>query len=158
ADVGDPVQVGRMADRAAAELGAISILVNNAGTVYRATLESFDISGMERMRRTNVDGVIHSTRAVIAGMKKLGHGRVVNVSSIAGHGTRLSGLGFYGATKAAVSLLTRKFAQELGPHGITVNAVAPGVIVTDMVKEGLTEVQFREAIAQVAGRSMVGRV
>jgi len=157
ADVGDPSQVQRMVDRTAEELGPVSVLVNNAGVTYRATLETFDPAAMERLRRTNVDGLIHVTRAVVPGMKRRGYGRIVNISSIAGHGTALPGNTFYAATKAAVSVLTRRFAMELGPHGITVNAVAPGFIRTEMVQEGRTEQEYQRIVEGVSARSMVGR-
>jgi 3-oxoacyl-[acyl-carrier protein] reductase len=158
ADIGDPAQVRQMVDRVSSELGRISVLVNNAGIVYRATLESFDPAGMEHMRRTNVDGLIHVTRAVMGGMKSAHYGRIINLTSIAGHGTTLPGSSFYAATKAAVSVLTKRFAMELGPHGITVNAVAPGFILTDMVKEGRSDVEYRELLESISERSMVGRV
>jgi 3-oxoacyl-[acyl-carrier protein] reductase len=159
ADIGDPAQVQQMVDRTARELGPVSILVNNAGVSLRATLETFDPRAMDRMRRTNVDGLIHTTRAVMAGMKERRFGRIVNLTSTAGQGTAaLPGNAFYAATKAAVSLLTRRFAMELGPHGITVNAVAPGLIHTDMVREGRTEGEYRELIKDIGERSMVGRV
>ena len=141
-----------------AEFGPVSILVNNAGVAYRATLEQFDPAGMERMRRANVDGLIHMTRAVVPGMKERRYGRIVNITSIAGFGTTLPGSTFYAATKAAVSVLTRRFAMELGPFGITVNAVAPGFILTDMVRDGRTEQEYQETIQRVSARSMVGRV
>src|SRR5580704_4081583 len=128
ADVGDPDEGRRMVERVTLDLGPVSILVNNAGTLYRATLESFDPAEMERMRRINVDGLIHMTRTVAGGMKERGYGRIVNLTSVAGHGTSLPGSTFYSATKAAVSMLTKRFAMELGPYGITVNAVAPGFI------------------------------
>ncbi|MBV8817128.1 MAG: SDR family NAD(P)-dependent oxidoreductase, partial [Acidobacteriaceae bacterium] len=110
ADVGDAAQVKRMAERTVSELGPISILVNNAGVVYRATLETFEPTGMERMRRINVDGLIYVTRAVLPPMKERKYGRIVNLSSIAGHGTSLPGNAFYAATKGAVTVLTRRFA------------------------------------------------
>lgn len=157
ADIGSPAEVRRLMDTATDELGAVSILVNNAGVAYRATLESFDPSGMERMRRTNVDGLIHMTRAAAAGMKERGYGRIINLTSIAGHGTALPGNAFYAATKAAVSVLTRRFAMELGPHGVTVNAVAPGFILTDMVRDGRTEEEYQRLLKQITDVSMVGR-
>jgi 3-oxoacyl-[acyl-carrier protein] reductase len=157
ADVGDSAQVQHMIDRIARELGAVSILVNNAGIVYRATLDNFDSGAMQRMRRTNVDGLIHVTRAVAPGMKERRYGRIVNITSIAGHGTTMPGNAFYAATKAAVSMLTRRFAMELGPHGITVNAVAPGFILTEMVREGRTEQEYLEAVKRISARSMLGR-
>lgn len=158
ADIGNRAEIEALIERTAAELGDISILVNNAGVVYRATLESFEPAGMEQMRRTNVDGLIHATRAVIPAMVRQRFGRIVNITSIAGHGTALPGNAFYAATKAAVSVLTRRFAMELGPHGITVNAVAPGFILTDMVKEGRTDEEYRGLVARIAKLSMLGRV
>lgn len=158
ADIGDPAQVADMLNRLTGELGTPSILVNNAGVVVRGTLETFQPADLERMRRTNVDGLIHVTRAAVAGMKQRGYGRIVNITSIAAHGTTLPGSTFYAATKAAVSTLTRRFAMELGPHGITVNAVAPGFILTDMVKEGRSAQEHDALLKSIAERSMVGRV
>jgi 3-oxoacyl-[acyl-carrier protein] reductase len=157
ADIGDPAQVERMMHETGAELGPPSILVNNAGVAYRATLETFDPAGMQNMRRANVDGLIHVTRAVVPAMKERRYGRIVNLSSIAGHGTSLPGNAFYAATKAAVSVLTRRFAMELGPDGITVNAVAPGFILTDLVKDGRTEYEYQELVKTIGARAMVGR-
>jgi NAD(P)-dependent dehydrogenase (short-subunit alcohol dehydrogenase family) len=158
ADIGDPAQVENMLRRVASELGPLSILVNNAGVVIRGTLNTFNPADLERMRRTNVDGLIHVTRAAIGGMQERGYGRIINITSIAGHGTTLPGSTFYAATKAAVSTLTRRFAMELGPHGITVNAVAPGFILTDMVKDGRTQQEYEELLKSISERSMVGRV
>jgi NAD(P)-dependent dehydrogenase (short-subunit alcohol dehydrogenase family) len=158
ADVGDPAQVQDMLQRVASEPGPLSILVNNAGLVIRGTLETFIPADLERMRRTNVDGLIHVTRMAIGGMQQRGYGRIINITSIAGHGTTLPGSTFYAATKAAVSTLTRRFAMELGPHGITVNAVAPGFILTDMVKEGRTVEEYETLLKSISERSMVGRI
>ena len=158
ADIGDPAQVTGMMDQVQSRLGPVSILVNNAGMVYRATLETFDPQGMQEMRRTNVDGLIHMTRAVVPGMKERRYGRIVNLTSIAGHGTTLPGSAFYAATKAAVSVLTKRFAMELGPYAITVNAVAPGFILTDMVKEGRTDEEYHALVKSIGERSMTGRV
>ncbi|MCW5983361.1 MAG: glucose 1-dehydrogenase [Bryobacteraceae bacterium] len=158
ADIGDPAQARALADRAAGDLGPISILVNNAGVVFRATLETYDPAGMERMRRTNVDGLLHVTCAVASGMKERGYGRIVNLASIAAHGTTLPATTLYAATKAAVIALTRRFAMELGPHGITVNAVAPGFILTDMVRDGRTQEEYENLLRTMADRAMAGRV
>ncbi len=158
ADVGEPSQVQFMIERVAAELGPVSLLVNNAGVISRATLENFDPEDMQRMWRTNVDGVVHVTRAVVPGMKARRYGRIVNVSSIAAHGTAIPGTTFYAAAKAAVSILTRRFALELGREGITVNAVAPGFILTDMVRQGLSEQEFQVVVQRFCELSMLGRV
>jgi len=129
ADVADADAVARMVTRTDAELGPVSILVNNAGVSSPATLESYDPAAMARMRRVNVDGVIHTTRAVARGMQERGYGRIVNIASNAAIGTALPATTFYAATKAEVLILTRRFAMELGRRGITVNVVAPGWIV-----------------------------
>ena len=128
ADIGDQAQVEAMLTALGSSLGPPDILINNAGMLARGDLNDFDISQMERMRRTNVDGLILVTRAVSAGMKRMGWGRIVNLASIAAHGTTMPGTTFYAATKAAVVVLTRRFAMELGPSGVTVNAIAPGFI------------------------------
>ena len=158
ADVADAGQVTAMAERAAGELGPISVLVNNAGVGVNVSLDDFDTARLDQMRRTNVDGVVHTIRAVLPSMKARRYGRIINISSVAGHGTTMPGITFYAATKAEVSLLTRRFAMELGPHGITVNAVAPGVVLTDMVKDGRTEQNLRDLVERLSGLAMVRRV
>jgi len=158
ADVGDAAQVRAMAERIASELGPIDILVNNAGKLAKGDLADFDYDQMEAMRRTNVDGLVQVTRAVVDGMKTRGFGRIVNLTSVAAHGTALAGTTFYAATKAAVIVLTRRFALDLGPHGITVNAVAPGFILTDMALDGRSPAEAQSTIDAMAARAMVRRV
>lgn len=158
ADVGDAAQSRAMAEALARELGPADILVNNAGVFRRGDLGDFDFTQMEDMRRTNVDGLVHATRAVVDGMKQRRFGRIVNLTSVAAHGTCMPGTTFYAATKAAVSLLTRRFAMELGPHGITVNAVAPGFVVTEMVTEGRTPEEVKAQCDRIAAKAMVQRV
>ena len=110
------------------------------------------------MRQVNVEGVIHATRAVMGGMRARRYGRIVNVSSIAAIGTALPGNAFYAATKAEVAILTRRFAMELGPHGITVNAVAPGFVRTDMTQGGRGAADWQGTEERLAARAMVGRI
>src|SRR6266581_3360906 len=136
ADVAEVAAVEAMVGRTETELGPVTILVNNAGVAWHGTLDSYDREQVARMRQVNVEGVIHATRAVMGGMRARRYGRIVNVSSIAGIGTALPGNAFYAATKAEVVILTRRFAMELGSHGITVNAVAPGFVRTDMTLRG----------------------
>ena len=158
ADVGDTRAVRAMIDTLEAESGTIDILINNAGVFRQGDLADFDYSQMEGMRRTNVDGLVNVTRAVVPGMQARGFGRIVNLTSIAAHGTGMAGTTFYAATKAAVSVLTRRFAMELGPHGITVNAVAPGFIETEMVAQGRTPAEIASLSEQLARKAMVGRI
>ena len=154
AHVADAAQVRSMVERISRELGPVDILINNAGILRRGDLGDFEWSGMEGMRATNVDGLVNATRAVVEGMKQRKFGRIVNLTSIAGFGTAMTGTTFYAATKAAVSVMTRRFAMDLGPHGVTVNAVAPGFILTDMARGG----RSAEEIARVAEKAMVKRV
>lgn len=157
ADVGDPAQVSRLIEVVNNEFGPVSLLVNNAGIVFIGTLETFELAGVQRMQRTNIEGLVHVTRAVVPAMKERRFGRIVNLSSIASHGTSGPGNAFYAATKAAVSLLTKRFAAELGRDGITVNAVAPGFILTENVKEGRTEEEYNNFVRMVSDRTMVAR-
>jgi len=157
ADVADDAAVEGMVDRVAAAFGPVTILVNNAGLSYQASLESYDPEKLERMRQVNADGVIHTTRAVMTDMRRQKYGRIVNITSIAAIGTALPGNAFYAATKAEAQILTLRFAMELGAHGITVNAVAPGFIQTEM-NRGTDEAAWKERAQKIAASTILGRV
>jgi NAD(P)-dependent dehydrogenase (short-subunit alcohol dehydrogenase family) len=158
ADVANSLQVKKMVELVSEELGPVDVLVNNAAVLYRADLEQYDQAQHDEMQRVNVGGIINTTLAVLASMKERRFGRIVNLTSIAAHGTSLPGTTFYAATKAGVSLLTRRFAMDLGSYGITVNAVAPGFVLTDMTAEGLEPGGVQGLIDRVVGATMVRRV
>jgi NAD(P)-dependent dehydrogenase (short-subunit alcohol dehydrogenase family) len=158
ADVADVASVEAMVVRTEAELGPVTILVNNAGVAWQGTLDTYDPEQVARMRQVNVDGMIHTTRAVMGGMRARRYGRMVNVSSIAAIGTALAGNAFYAATKAEVVILTRRFAMELGPHGITVNAVAPGFVRTDMTLTGRGATDWQGMEKRFAALAMMNRI
>jgi NAD(P)-dependent dehydrogenase (short-subunit alcohol dehydrogenase family) len=158
ADVSDDAAVEAMVDRVTAELGPITILVNNAGISFPATLDTYDRDRLARMRQVNADGVIHTTRAVMRGMRERGYGRIVNVASNAGIGTSLPGTAFYAASKAEVIVLTRRFAMELGPHGITVNVIAPGFVETEMARRNRSEAEWDAVAKRIGALAMTGRV
>ncbi|MBI3666688.1 MAG: 3-oxoacyl-ACP reductase FabG [Acidobacteria bacterium] len=158
ADVGNAEQVQAMVRQLAETLGPVEILVNNAAVLRLGEANDFDFRHMDPMRRTNVDGVVHAIRAVSPAMRERGFGRIVNITSIAAHGNSFGQNTFYAATKAAVNLLTRRFALELGPYGITVNAVAPGFVATDMAGQNLTAEEAQALMEEAARRSMVRRV
>jgi 3-oxoacyl-[acyl-carrier protein] reductase len=158
ADVSDAAAVEAMVARVRSAFGPPTILVNNAGVAKQATLDTYDAAEFARMRAVNVDGVINATRAVMAGMRERGYGRIVNVASVAGIGTALPGNAFYAATKSAVIILTRRFAMELGPQGITVNAVAPGFVRTDLTERGRGANDWDAVARDFAARAMTGRI
>ncbi len=158
ADVAEVAAVEAMVARAEKELGPVTILVNNAGVSWRGTLDTYDPEEVARMRRVNVEGLINTTRAVMKGMRERRYGRIVNVSSIAAIGTALPGNAFYAATKAEVAILTKRFAMELGPHDITVNAVAPGFVRTDMTQSGRGAGDWQGTEERFAAKAMMGRI
>jgi 3-oxoacyl-[acyl-carrier protein] reductase len=157
-DVAQPAALDTMVARTEKELGPVTILVNNAGIAWQGTLDTYDRAQVARMREVNVEGVINATRAVMGGMRARRYGRIVNVSSIAAIGTALPGNAFYAATKAEVAMLTRRFALELGPHNISVNAVAPGFVRTDMTRSGRGAQDWQGTEANLAARAMMGRI
>src|SRR5712692_10365020 len=157
ADVADPAAAERLAAQTLERFGRIDVLVNNAGVLFRSDVLNFNSDEFQQMRNTNVGGVIHSVAAVLPAMKKQKSGSIVNLVSIAAIGTAMPGTTFYAATKAAVAILTKRFALELGPFGINVNAVAPGFIVTDMVKAGKTPQELEQTLESVAARTVLRR-
>lgn len=152
ADIACKEEALSLASRVEDALGPVDVLVNNAGIIHRGDLLDFDFAQMEGMRAVNVDGLVRVTQAVVPGMQKRQGGRIVNLASIAAIGTSMAGTTFYAATKAAVIALTRRFALQLGPSGITVNAIAPGFILTDMVAGS------KESFDAIAARTMMRRV
>lgn len=155
ADVADFASVKTMIEHIEAELGPITVLVNNAGVLYQATLETLDYNQFDRMRRINADAIIHTTRAVMAGMRARQYGRIVNLTSVAAIGATLPGNAFYAATKSEAAMLTRRFAIELGSEGITVNAVAPGFIRTDMTEGRLRGAEWDSIEKHVRERTIM---
>jgi 3-oxoacyl-[acyl-carrier protein] reductase len=158
ADVADPSAVELMVLRIEKELGPVTILVNNAGVSWRGTLDDYDPEQVAHMRQVNVEGLIYATRSVIGRMRARRYGRIVNISSIAAIGTALAGNAFYAATKAEVAILTKRFAMELGLHNITVNAVAPGFVRTDMTQRGRGAGDWQGTEQAFAAKAMMGRI
>ena len=146
-DVADPKAMAALVARVEAELGPISILVNNAGIgADRATTEQIDEAMFDRMFDVHVKGTFFTTRAVLPGMKSLGSGSIVNISSIWGMVGHHFG-STYCAAKAAILGFTKSWAKELAPSRITVNAIAPGGVTSPMAieKDGIDAVRERMA-------------
>jgi 3-oxoacyl-[acyl-carrier protein] reductase len=157
ADVGDAAAVHHMVAAASAELGPIDILVNNAGLLFRGTLLGYEKDEFDQMWQVNVKGVLHATAAVAPAMIERKYGRIINLSSIAALGTAFTGTTLYAATKAAVLILTKRFALELGHARITVNAVLPGLTVTEMVSTGMSPAEIEQMKRNAASKAMLGR-
>lgn len=131
ADVADKYAVSEMFRKAEAELGKITVLVNNAGIAEQALFTDISEEMWDRMFDVNVKGAYNCTQAVLPSMIHEKYGRIVNVSSMWG----ISGAScevHYSASKAALIGFTKALAKEVGLSGITVNCIAPGVIGTDM--------------------------
>ncbi len=146
-DVTDPQQVAQVVPEAAAALGGhIDILVNNAGTlVARRPFAEMSLDFWRYTMALNLDSVFYVTQAALPFMNR-GWGRIINLSSLAGrHGGGQHAVA-YGAAKAALLGLTRGLAKELAPLGITVNALAPGLILGTAFHEANTPEAARPAI------------
>jgi len=113
--------------------GPVSLLVNNAGITRDRTMVNMSDEEWESVLSVNLTGAFRVTRAMAPGMRKAGYGRIVNITSINGIRGKF-GQANYSASKAGLIGLTKTLARELGPKGITVNAVAPGMVMTAMAK------------------------
>jgi 3-oxoacyl-[acyl-carrier protein] reductase len=134
------------------EFGSIYGLVNNAGIGTEGLLATMHNSEIEALVRLNVLSPMILTKYIVRHMMADGEGRIINLSSIIAS-TGYNGLSVYGATKAALTGFTRSLAREVGKLGITVNAIAPGFVDTELTR-GLTG----EARRRVAGRSALQRL
>jgi len=152
AHTGKPEDVEALFDRAVAEFGGISGLVNNAATnVYFGPMLGIDEAAWDKIFEVNVKGYFHCVRAFAT--RVAGAGSVVNIASVAG--MRAAPLqGVYGMTKAAVISMTQSLAMELGPAGIRVNAIAPGLVETRFAQVLVDDAAIRE---HFVGRTFLGR-
>ena len=145
-DVSSPDSIQRLAARASAELGPVDILVNNAGIAGSAPIKSLTLEDWNRIMTVNATGTFLCTQAFLPGMAERGFGRVVNVASIT---SRMGApyIAAYTASKHAVLGFTRVAAAEYARHGVTVNAVCPGYVDTEMTEISVSRV------AQKTGKS-----
>ncbi|MCX7843774.1 MAG: 3-oxoacyl-ACP reductase FabG [Candidatus Bipolaricaulota bacterium] len=148
ANVASLADVQRAVALTVEKFGRLDILVNNAGIIKRGTLEDHSDADWELVISVNLRGTYYFSREAAKIMKRQGWGRIINISSVAGKIGDITSAPSYGPSKAAVNALTKSLARELAPFGITVNAVAPHAIETEMTAEW-SEERRRALIAQI---------
>ena len=139
ADALDAVQVDSVAERAVREHGHVDILVNAVGgsTIIprsAATVDELTLAEWQQLLTFNLDGTFLFCHALAPVMKRQRGGKIVNISSIAGRGISASSSSAYAAAKGGIIAFTKKLAQELGPFGVTVNAIAPSMTLTERIR------------------------
>jgi NAD(P)-dependent dehydrogenase (short-subunit alcohol dehydrogenase family) len=148
ADMSSMADVQGLARAATEALGRVDILVNNVGTASFAPAHDLAEADYDAMFATNTKGTYFLTAALAPAMAARGSGRVINITTMAG-AFGIPGLAAYGASKAAIDLLTKAWAAEYGPSGVNVNAIAPGPVRTE--RSGATADQMGSAAP--AGRA-----
>ncbi|MDD5938106.1 MAG: 3-oxoacyl-ACP reductase FabG [Clostridiales bacterium] len=152
ADVSDSGQVGKMVDTVLEKFCQLDILVCNAGVAWQGLLQDMTDADWRRLTGVDLDGVFYCCRAVLPGMIRRKSGKIITISSMWGQ-VGGSCEAAYSAAKAGVIGLTRALAKEVGPSGITVNCVAPGVIDTEM-----NAALGPQALAELAEETPAGRL
>lgn len=147
ANVSDRKEVQSMIEFANETFGNVDILVNNAGIGCTGLLQDLTFEEWQSVFNVNVNGIFNCTQAILPSMLSKHSGKIINISSIWGL-TGASCEVAYSASKAAVIGFTKALAKEVGPSGITVNSVAPGIIMTDMVSQYSIE-EFDEIRNQI---------
>jgi NAD(P)-dependent dehydrogenase (short-subunit alcohol dehydrogenase family) len=159
ADVSDPAAVGRMVENVTRDLGPVDVLVANAAHMVMGEIGEVGASEFWRVVDTNLTGTFSCIRACGPGMAERGFGRIVSVTS----GWGITGwprATAYSASKAGIVSLTKAVARELGPRGVTVNAVAPGIVDTPQLQVDADDagIPLAEMIERYAGDVPLGRV
>ena len=151
-DVGDLAMCQQVIGKIEAEVGPIEVLVNNAGITRDGTMHKMDYDQWYDVMRTNLGSCFFVTRCVIEGMRERKFGRIVNIGSINGQAGQYGQVN-YAAAKSGIHGFTKALAQEGASIGITVNAIAPGYVATDMVKAVPEHV-----LEKIVARIPVGRL
>ena len=155
ADLGDPGSVTNLKDHLIAQHGNPDIIVNAAGGVCNqigTSLEEVELSGWKSIFAANVDSALHLAQSFVPAMKANHWGRVITISSGAGLRPSLTGIHAYTAAKHALVGLTKQLSLELGQHGITVNSIAPGFILSNAATERQWQAYGQDGQTQIINR------
>ncbi|GAB7531377.1 SDR family oxidoreductase [Pseudomonas sp. 3A(2025)] len=156
-DVTDRAQLFEAIDAFEARIGAIDILINNAGIQRRAPLEEFAASDWHDIMKVNLDGVFHVSQAVARHMITRGRGKIINICSVQSELARPS-IAPYAASKGAVKMLTKGMCAEWARHGIQANGLAPGYFATEMNQALVDDQAFSEWLCKRTPAGRWGRV
>lgn len=151
-DVTDPEETAALAEAAVEAYGSVEVLVNNAGVSTRGSFTELDHDEWHRVLEVNLTGVFNCSIAVVPVMVESGYGRVVNISSMAGRNISYHAAANYTASKWGVIGLTKHMAWDLGPHGITVNAVCPGSTITPLIESQTSEADRAATTEKIPAR------
>lgn len=154
-DAADPATVADLAAAVRAELGPVRVLVNNVGISPYRPFADETLDSWRTVLRVNLDSAFLATQAFLDDLRSDGHGRIVNLTSSVVWDAAARDMVTYATTKAAIVGLTRALATELGPDGVTVNCIAPGIVLTPDIEgrvadEKLEAYRDRQAIKQLA--------
>ena len=145
ADSAEPDAVRKAIAQTVSELGRLDILVNNAGILIRGSVDEFDLADFDRMLAVNVRAVFVAVQAALPHLEP--GSRIITTGSVVADRSGFPGASVYSMTKGAVASMTRGLARDLGPRGITVNAIQPGPTETDMIDDETTRAMVRPLIA-----------
>lgn len=147
ADMTRPDQITGMVDQAMSDWGRLDVLVNNAGIQHVAPIEEFPVAKWDAILAINLSSAFHTTRLVLPGMKARGWGRIINIASA--HGLVASPFkSAYVAAKHGILGLTKTVALEAAAHGVTVNAICPGYVLTPLVEKQIPDTARARGISE----------
>ncbi len=149
ADMSKPAEIAAMVEEAAKLFGAVDIIVNNAGIQHTSPIENFPNDKWDAIIAINMSAVFHGTKAVLAGMKARGWGRIINIASVHGLTASVNKVA-YVAAKHGVVGMTKVTALETAGTGVTANAICPGWVLTPLVQKQIDALAAKDGLSNEA--------